>query len=115
MIKNCYCISSVILMLFWSSFLIKTDAYFTPYLYVTVLAFLCFYGNFKKKEKTRLAKGLILFSSGIFSLMVLAANYPMVFEVSYPGTTFRKIYILFLVIILLGGGGTVLLGIFYLF
>lgn len=100
-------------MFFWSSFLTKTDAYFTPYLFITVLAFVCFYNNSPKKEKSRTIKTIGSICSGLFSLMVLAANYPLVFEISYPGTIFRKTIIPCLIIILLGGGYCVAWNILY--
>lgn len=39
----------VVVMLFWSAFLLNSDAYFTPYMVITILAFLSFYINYKEK------------------------------------------------------------------
>lgn len=92
-------------MLFWASFLIDTDAYYIPYLIITILSFVCFYINMNTKEVTKNGanQGLIKVSAAIFSLMSILANYQICLE-AFQNMTFKDLYIIILFILLSIGG-----------
>lgn len=102
-------ILQVITMLFWSSFLINSDSYYIPYLLTGIIAFICFYINHKKRKNLwgGVEKRLLYAGSGIFSLMVLLANYKIIFYSDVPeyaNEIFVLIYKLFIVLFMGGGG-----------
>ncbi|MDE7354568.1 MAG: hypothetical protein K2O06_16180 [Acetatifactor sp.] len=68
-----------VLMYFWSSFLVDTDAYYMPYLVVGIFSFLCFYINYKDGNDIEydIKKYAIKIGSGMFSLIVLLSNYSL--------------------------------------
>lgn len=66
-------------MYFWISFLIDTDAYYVPYLVVGIFSFLCFYINHKDGNDIAcdIKKYAVKIGSGVFSIIVLLSNYPL--------------------------------------
>ncbi len=99
-------ILQVICMLFWISFLQDADSYYIPYLVIAILSFGCLYINYNERKSSE-NKIIILVSSAIFSVMVLAANYSILLNINYldyAGSTFRNIYKLCVLILLFIGG-----------
>lgn len=105
-----------ITMLFWGTFLNGGDSYYVPYLVITVLGFVCFVQN-GKEIRGQKVKPLSL-GAGLFSLMVLAANYVMISGDHLPSVAsvaFRQIYKLFLMVVLGAGGYFAAWNILYFF
>ncbi len=114
-------ILQVIIVLFWSVFLLNSDSYFTPYMVITILAFLSFYINNKEKIVgggiDNKQKRLLKVSAWIFSFIIVAANYSIILDATSPDyapETFIQLYRFFLFIIMCSGSYIVAWNILYL-
>ncbi len=74
-------ICGIVLMAFWGTTLLQTDAFYVNYLLVICLASVCIYYNYKNGELTKIHTGhhalLVRIFAFAFTIMVAASNYIM--------------------------------------
>lgn len=107
-VQNGKVVSQLLAMFAWACILIDSTSYYMPYLFLTVLAFICFYINNKSGVKIYRCreKNQILVTVGAigYSLIFLIANYQIWYEINYLSGRFVYIYrIVMFVVLALGG------------
>ena len=74
-------VCGIILMAFWGTSLLQTDAFYVNYLLIICLASACIYYNYKNGELTKIHTGfdalLVRIFALAFTIMVAASNYIM--------------------------------------
>lgn len=96
----------IFLMIFWLSFLEKTDAYYISYLIIGILGIVCLGIEVIKKNKVYCGR-LVNFSSIVFSTLSILANYRLFADIEFPGyynIYIRSIYKIICVILAEMGG-----------
>ena len=70
-------ITDLILILYWSTFLTRTDSYYTPYLLVVLAGLFCFVSNRISRENTFTTKQSIItrLYATVLAITVVLANY----------------------------------------
>ncbi len=97
--SNCTIIFEIVTMVFWVTYLLKSDAYYMPYLILGAAGFVCFMFNKSKEVKLQGKKDEIITRCyGIlFSMMVALANYNLYLNqemTDYAGDFFKWIYLI---------------------
>lgn len=97
--SNCTIIFEIVTMVFWVTYLLKSDAYYMPYLILGAAGFVCFMFNKSKEVKLQGKKDEIITRCyGIlFSMMVALANYNLYLNqemTGYAGDFFKWIYLI---------------------
>ena len=96
--------------IYWCTFLLKSDSYYVPYLFLGIAGGICFVDNFQKNiEFLNRADKIMTRCYGMaFSLMVTLANYGIFLNdqmpTGYNGHFFEWIYKIISVILVYAGG-----------
>lgn len=100
----------IVAAVYWCTFLLKSDSYYVPYLFVGIAGWICFLGNSQRNIEffSGTEKTMTRCYGAAFSLMVTLANYNIFLNaqmpVEYAGGLFGKLYKIGSAIIVLVGG-----------
>lgn len=103
--KKCKILVLMLSLIYWSIFLLKSDAYYIPYLVIEISFCIAFFLNYKrKKDRGNLLSGIF---AAFFTLMVTLSNYSLFTNIIFPaslGIVSRKIIILISIVFFLISG-----------
>ena len=103
-------LTKLVSAIYWCTFLLKSDSYYVPYLFVGIIGGICFVDNFREKVgfRNRADKIMTRCYGMAFSIMVTLANYNIFLNtqipVEYAGAFLVKIYKVGSAVIVLAGG-----------
>lgn len=104
-----YVLLGFVAQYYWFTFLLKSESYYAPYLFVGILGIVCAVSNLKGKVEVleKREKILAIIGSVMFSVIVIIANYSLFLNLPCPdgaGAAFIKIYKVLSCLLVFAGG-----------